>query len=200
MFRLALRLMFLAVLTFVAGCMGISSNQVSVPEQRKAAVRSGLDLLTQLEHATTLTLDNTTLRTAIGNRLGIDSGNANFGASNTVLGVQIAVGAEDPRGPKIPSSLNNGIRIAYAYCDVSLGLAKLPPIFANTPVTAPPTASAFNTFIKQAEGYFSPEAMGDANRALLATALIEASPGRPTREAWATACAAVAAGPNADVL
>ena len=180
----------------LSGCMGMEMQVAEQP--RAAAVRSGLDLMAQLALATKLDLSNGDVRSSVAGRLGLDS---NTTASDLLVAIQIAVGAEDPRAPKLPSSLNMSFRIAYAFGNVALGVNPIvAPVFVGTPVTVAPTADALHTFLKRAATYFGAEALSDADRTLLVTALIEAANGRTPREAWAAAFAAVAITPGADTL
>jgi hypothetical protein len=195
----ALGSLFTVAAFALVGCMGVdTTTELPIPVQRSAAVRSGLDLIAQLEQATGVKI--TEVRGQLGTLLGFDGNNAATGAREVVLGVQISVGAEDPQSPKLPSSLNFTLRIAYAFCNQALGKTPLPPIFSQHPVTTMPTEETLRNFLRESQAYFGAESLNDGHLQVLTAALMSSFSGRRARESWAAACATIASAPNADII
>jgi hypothetical protein len=195
----ALGSLFATAAFALVGCMGVDTREfLTTSVERNAAVRSGLDLIAQLERATGVKI--TEVRRELGNRLGFNGNNAATGASDIVLGVQLSVGAEDPQAPKLPSSLNFTLRIAYTFCYQALGQTPLPRIFSQHPVTTMPTEDTLRHFLRESQAYFGSESLSDAHLKILSEALMSAFSGRTARESWAAACATIASAPNADII
>lgn len=187
------------VATTTLGCMGVNGPEAQVAV-RAAPVRSGLDLINQLELATNVPIGDATVRQAIATFTGA-SADANAVAALRVA-VQAAVGGDDARMALNASHLSMRIRVAYAFCNVAADNARMPksPLFESVSLGTAPTQSTLSAFLIQASAKFGLEPIDMAGADRLAPAMVEAMNGRTVRESWTLACAVAAASPGADLF